>query len=197
MKMGSPILIKNVGRLREHSIRQVLMCYTVDNCNEEQGHTLEQWVDDKIICWEQRTRVCKPQTHSVHAQTVWTNNKGQDSPMIHGCDADYKYMTSHKRTDDDNSTLTPNSNNSVSWELHGLSLYSCWVCWTEGHLSWYCSQTNGIDKQEQDSHTLYPHMMWVPLHAILQLCNRWTLPQTDNSDSQREKVWEWIRHRNW
>ena len=67
-------------------------------------------------------------------------------------------MTSHMKTDDDDSTLTPNGNDSVSGESHALSLYSCWVCEREGHLSQYCSQTNGIDRQEPDSHILYPHM---------------------------------------
>ena len=100
------------------------MCYTVDNykINEEQGHTLEQRVDDVIRGWKQRTRVCKPQSHNVHAQTAWTNNEGQDSPMGQGYDANYKYMTSHKRTDDNNSTLTANGNKSVNGKLHGLSL---------------------------------------------------------------------------
>ena len=148
---------------------------------EEQGHTLEQRVDDVIRGWEQKTRVCKPQTHNVHEQTAWTNNEGQDSPVSNGCDANYKYMTLCKRSDNDDSTLTPNGNNTVSGESHVLSLYSCWVYGTEGHLSQYCSQTNGIDRQEPDSHTLYPHVMHVPLHAIPQLCNRQTLPQTEKS----------------
>ena len=82
----------------------VLHCRKLQN--EEQGHTLEQRVDNVIRGWEQKTIVCKPQTHNVHEQTVWTSNKGQDSPMNHGCDANYKYMTSCKRTDDDDdSTL--------------------------------------------------------------------------------------------
>ena len=103
--------------------------------NEEQWHTMEQRVDDIIRGWEKRARVCKPQTHNVHEQTMWTNNEGQDSPMSHGYDANCKYLTSHKRTDNDNSTLTPNGDNSVSGELHGWGLYSCLVCGTEGHLS--------------------------------------------------------------
>ena len=112
-------------------------CIDVLHCrqlqNEEQGHTLEQRVDNIIRGWEQRTRVCEPQKHNIHEQTVWKNNKGQDSPMSHGCDMYYKYMTPNNRTDD--STLTPNSCNSVSGESHGLNLYSCWICGTEGHLS--------------------------------------------------------------
>ena len=90
---------------------------------------------------------------------MWTNNEGQDSQVSDGCDANYKNMTSCKRTDDDNATWTTYGNNSVSGELHGSSLYSCWVCGTEGLLSLCCSQTNGIDRQEPDSHTLYLHMM--------------------------------------
>ena len=103
--------------------------------NKEQWNTLEQGVDNIIRVWEQKTRVCKPQTLDVHEQTVSTNNEGQDSPMSHGHNTNYKYMTSHNRTDDDDSTLTQNSNNSFGGESHGLSLYSCWVHWTEDHLS--------------------------------------------------------------
>ena len=97
-------------------------------------------------------------------------------------------MTLHNRTDDDDSTVTPNGNNSVSGVSHGLSLYSCWVCGTEGYLSRYCSQTIGLDRWEPDPHTLYPHMMHVPLHAITLLSNRQSLTQTDNLDLQREVV---------
>ena len=101
----------------------VLHCRQLQN--EEQGYTLEQRVDDIIRAWEQRKRVCKPQTHNVHEQTGWTNNKGQDSPVSHGCDGNYKYMTPYKRTDDDYSTLTPSISNSVSGELHSSEVYSC------------------------------------------------------------------------
>ena len=111
----------------------VLHCRQLQN--KEQGNTLEQRVDDVIRGWEQKTKVCKPQTLDVHEQTVWTNNESQDSPMSHGCNTNYRHMTSHNRTDDDDSTLTLNSNNSVSGESHGLSLYSYWVCGTEGQLS--------------------------------------------------------------
>ena len=72
--------------------------------------------------------------------------------------------------------------------MHGLSLYNCRVCGTEGCLSQYCSQTVGIDGQEPDSHTLYPHMLHVPPHAVPHLSNRQLLPQTDNLDLQREVV---------
>ena len=89
------------------------MCYTIDNLqHKEQGNNLEQRVDDIIKGWEQKTSVCKPQTFDVHEQTVWKNNKDQDSPMSQGQDINYKYVTSHNRIDDDNSTLTLNGNNS-------------------------------------------------------------------------------------
>ena len=87
--------------------------------NKEQGNTLEQRVDNVIRGWEQKTRVCKCQTLDVHEQTVWTNNEGQDSPMSHGHNANYKYMTSCNRNDDDDSTLIPNGNNSIGRESHG------------------------------------------------------------------------------
>ena len=44
-------------------------------------------------------------------------------------------MTLHNRTDDSDSTFTANGKYSVSGKLNGLSLYSCWVCGTEGCLS--------------------------------------------------------------
>ena len=72
--------------------------------NKEQGNTLEQRVDDLIRGWEQKTRVCKPQTLNVYEQIVWTNNEGQDSPVYHDCNTYHKYMTSHNRTDNDDST---------------------------------------------------------------------------------------------
>ena len=143
-------------------------------------------MDDVIKGWEQRTRVWKSQPFNVHEQTVWTNNEGQDSPMNQGHDINYKYMTLHKRIDDDDSTLTPNGNKSISGESYGSSLCSCWVCGTEGHLSPYCSQIAGMDEQKPDSHTPCPHMMCVPPHAIPQLSNRQPLPQTDNSELKRE-----------
>ena len=150
--------------------------------NKEQGNTLEQIVDDGVRGWEQKTIL------DVHEQTVWTNNEGQDSPISHGCDTNYKDMILCSRTDEDDSALTLNGNNSVSGESHSLSLYSCRVCGTEGHLYQYCSQTFGIDKQEPDPHTLYPHMTCMPPHAIPQLSNRQSHPQIDNSDLQREVV---------
>ena len=61
----------------------------------------------------------------VHEQTMWTDNEGQHSPVSHGHDANYKYMTPHNRSDDDDSTLTLNGSNSVSEGSHGSSLYSC------------------------------------------------------------------------
>ena len=122
--------------------------------------------------------MCKPQTFNVHEQTVWTNNEGQDSPVSQGHDSNYKCTTSHNRIDDD-STLTLNGNSSISNESYGCSLYSYWVCEPEAHLSQYCSQIAGIDGQEPDSHTLYPYMTCVLPHAIPQLSNRQSLPQTD------------------
>ena len=86
--------------------------------NKEQGNTLEQKVDNVIRGWEQKTRVCKPQTLDVHEQIVWTNNEGQDSPIRHGHNPNNKYMTSCNRADNDDSTLTPNGNNNVSEESH-------------------------------------------------------------------------------
>ena len=101
----------------------VLHCRQLQN--KEKGNTLEQRVDYVITGWEQKKRVCKPQTLDVHEQTVWKNNEGQDSPMSHGHNTNYKHMTSHNRTDSDDSTLIPNGNNSVSGELQCSSLYSC------------------------------------------------------------------------
>ena len=109
--------------------------------NEEQGNTLEQRVGKVIRGWEQRTKAFKP-THSDE-QTMWTNHEGQDSPMSQDLNINYKYMTPHNRGiypsqanpgDNDDSTLTPNGSNSISGDLPGLSLYSCWVCGMEGHL---------------------------------------------------------------
>ena len=108
--------------------------------------------------------------------------------MNHGHNTSYKYMTSHNRTDNDDSTLTPYSNKSVSGESYDWSLYSSWLCGTEGHLSQYCSQTIGIDRQEPESHTMYPHMTCVAPHAIPHLSNKQSLPQTDNLDLQRENA---------
>ena len=45
-----------------------------------------------------------------------------------------------------------------------------------------------MDGQEPDSHTLYPHMMCIPPHAIPQLSNRQPFPQTDNPELKREVV---------
>ena len=75
--------------------------------NKEQGNTLEQKVDEIIRGWEQKTKVHKPHMLNVHEQTMWTNNEGRDSPMSLGHIANYKYMTSHNRNDEDDSTLTP------------------------------------------------------------------------------------------
>ena len=103
--------------------------------NKEQGNTLEQRVDNVIRGLEQKTKVHKAHTLDVHEQIGWTNNEDQDSLLSHDHNINYNYMTSCNRMDDDDSALTPDGNNSVSREPHGLSLYSCWVCGTEGHLS--------------------------------------------------------------
>ena len=95
--------------------------------NKEQGNTLEERVDDLIKGWEQKTTVCKFQTFG-HEQTVWTNNEDQDSPVSWGHDISCKYMTSHNRIDDDDSTLTLSDNSSTSGESYGSKLYSCRVC---------------------------------------------------------------------
>ena len=77
------------------------------------------------------------------------NHESQESPMSYGHNVNYNHMTLHNRSVyssqlnpgvDDDSTLTPNGSNSVSGDSHGLSLYSCWVCGMEGHLSQYCSK---------------------------------------------------------
>ena len=82
---------------------------------------------------------------------MWTNNEGQYSPMNHGHNANYIYMTQHNRSDSDDSTLTPIGSSSVSGES-------------------YWSKTVGKDRHEPDSHTLYP-LMTEP-HAIPHLSNR-------------------------
>ena len=35
----------------------------------------------------------------VHEQAMLTHNEGQNSPMSHGHNANYKYMTPHNRRD--------------------------------------------------------------------------------------------------
>ena len=76
-------------------------------------------------------------------QTMWTNHEDQDSPMSHSHIVNHNHMTLHNRGayllhsnpgDSDDSTLTPNGSNTISGDSHGLSLYSYWVCWMEGHL---------------------------------------------------------------
>ena len=133
----------------------------------------------------------------VHEQSMWTSHKGQDSPVSHGHNGHYKYMTQCNRGiyssqtksgDDDDSTLTPTGSNSISGDFHGLSLYSCWICGTKGHLSQYCSKTLGRDRHEPDSHMLYPHMTHVAPHDIPHFCSKQLLPQLGDIGLQKEVV---------
>ena len=126
----------------DHTCADVLHCRQLQN--KEQGNILEQRVDEVIRGWEQKTKACKPHIFNDHEQTMWTNYEGQDSPMSHGHDVNYSYMTPHNRGiyalqankgDDDNSTLTPNGSISISGDLYGVCLYSCWMCGMVVHLS--------------------------------------------------------------
>ena len=149
--------------------------------NIEQGSTLEQRLDGVIRGWKQKTKAHKFCISDDHKQMLWTNHESKDSPMSHGHDINYNYITPHNRgaygsqtnlCHDDNSTLTPKGSNSVSGDLHGSSLYSCWVCGTEGNLSQYCSKTVNRGRCELDPHTFYPHKTHVAPHDISNLYNR-------------------------
>ena len=116
--------------------------------NEDQGKTLEQRVDE-VIRRGSKTKANKPHIFDDHEQTMWRNHEGQDSPVSHGHNVNYSHMTLCNRGvypsqsnpgDADDTTLTPNGSNSISGDAHGSSLYSCWVCGTQGHLSQYCSK---------------------------------------------------------
>ena len=111
--------------------------------NIEQGNTLEQRVDEVIRGWEQKTKACKLCIFDDHEQTMWTNHEGKDIPMSYWYDINYSHMTPCNRGvnavqanpgNDDDSTPTPKGSNSISGDLHGLSLYSYLVCGMEGHL---------------------------------------------------------------
>ena len=91
-------------------------------------------------------------------------------------------MTPHNRgvytlqanlDDDDDSTLTPKGSNSICGDLHGLSLYSCWVCGMEGYLSQYCSKIADGGRYGPDPH-------------IPNLYNRRLPPQPSDIGLQRE-----------
>ena len=126
---------------------------------------------------------------------MWIHHEGQDSPISHGHDVNYNYMTPHNRGvyalqanpgNDDDSTLTPNCSNSISGNLHGLSLYSCWMHGKEGHLSQYHSKIVGRGRYEPDPHTLYPHLKHAAPHDISNSYDRWVLPQLGNIGLQKE-----------
>ena len=135
--------------------------------------------------------------HFQWSWTMWMNHESQDSPMSHGHNVNHNHSTLCNRGvyslqlnphDDDDSTLNPNGNNSISGDSYGLNLYSCLVCGIEGHLQWYCSKTIGRGKYEPDSHTLYPHMTHVTSHDVPNLYYRWLFPQLGDVGLQRESL---------